>query len=233
MSGFITQNQNDMTWLQAQDDVAASLGNAGEANSRALAAACLKDVIRDMNAAREWTWLQRSTTGNVTTDGLITLPSRAKKIYDLVVANITLQPASQRDRDRLVNPNTGVGGTRYYTDYNTAESNKLEVFDHPTTTAAYTLRYLSLITLSYADADVVDVPESVMGYILARARADYVARVDGTSPKLAVFQAQANERWRRIVRDDTDSKPDEEIVMLPGHLWPGAPLTNVDPDYWY
>ena len=229
MSGFITQNQNTLTWTQAMADVAGVLGNAGDPPQEAIAKSCIQDVLRDMNSAREWTFLCQTTTGNVTTDGLITLPSRTKKIYALTVDSRVMEYMNQRDWLKQVDLTQSLGGTAAYLDYNTAVTNTIEVRDHPNGTVAYVLYWLGLLTVTPStNGDVVDVPESIMAYILAQAKADYVARIDSSSPKLQFFIAQATQRWRRIVRDDEASKPDQDLRMVPGYLFPSEMTWDVN-----
>jgi hypothetical protein len=186
-----------------------------------------------MNAAREWTWLQHVISGTVTANGRIAIPNttaagRLKKVYALRVGDKTLQYVNQRDWLREVDITQNIGATAFYTVYDIADTATIEVLDHPAVDTAYTLYYLSLITTQIT-AEVIDVPESVMGYILSKAKADYIAATDGSSSKLSFYVAQAEQRWRRIVRDDEASQPDQELVLKPGYLYPSGFFTNLAP----
>jgi hypothetical protein len=230
----IAQNQNTMSWLEAMDEVAAVLGNSGDADQRAVALSCIKDTLRDLNVAREWSWMRNSTTGSVTTDGLITMPARGTKVYSLVVSNKTLNYMDKRDWLRQVDLTQNIGLTGYYDIYKTGNTNTIEVSDHPASSAPYTLYYHALMPIAYqtANAEVVDVPENVMSFVLAQAKADYIARVDSGSPKLDYYSAQAKFRRGRLIAEDT-RQPDEDGGFTPGYLH-AQPVNPVyDPNYLF
>lgn len=225
MAGFIAQNQNALSWQQAAAQVVSVLGNAGDTPQESIAKLLIQDIIRDLNSSREWSWLQQVTNATVTSSGLITLPTRTKKVYAVVVDKKTLEYVNERDWLREVDLQQAIGATICYSGYNTSITNKIEVRDHPSVDKPYILYYLSLISIDTA-SDPIDVPESIMAYILAKAKSDYVATIDSSSPKLQFYTALAEQRYRRIVRDDEDSQPDQDLAFKPGYLWPNQVSGN-------
>lgn len=230
----ILQNPNTMTLLDAKKDVARVLGNADNADNQSLAGDCIRDTIQDMNAARDWSWMFNQTTGNtVASQATVSIPSRTKKIIDVIVNNWVLTYVDQHDWDRqVVIGNTAplLGGTFIYTIFDIAASNAITLRDTPGGVVPYTIKYVKLVDYPAADNTAIDVPETVMAYILSKAKSDYIARVNGDSEKLQYFTAQAKERYAKLLSEDT-RQPDAEPCVLPGYLFP-SPL-NPNYDYWY
>lgn len=214
-------NQTTITLGQAKTSVARVGGGQSDADQLTIASEVIRDVLLDFNNVRDWTWLQNSTTGTVTTNGLFALPSRYKKIYSLTVPNKTLSHITQRDFNRQVVPGQSIGETAYYSEYLAGQGNVLELLDHPTASVVASCYYQMMVNFPTADGNAFELPEQAMSYILARSKADYLATRGGSEIRLQYFAARAQEMFTALVVDD-QRKLDEDAAFTPGVYAPAS-----------
>lgn len=213
----ILLNPSSITLLQAKTSVARVVGSSSDSDQLALAAETIRDVLLDFNNIRDWTWLQNSATVNVTTDGLATVPSRFKKVYSATIPTNTLYPLVQRDRDRQTQPTDSFGGTFFYSTYDTTNTTKIELLDHPAAAVVLTLRFQRMIDMPAADGTTFDLPEAVMSYVLAQAKADFIASRGGNPERMMHWNNRAKEFLTALIVDD-QRRLDEDAQITPGYL---------------
>lgn len=207
----------DVTLGQAKTRILRVVAKQNDTDSKDYAGEVIQGILRSLNDKREWNWLNNTTTLNVTTDGLIALPSRFNKFYSVaIVGQPPLEQWTRRDF-RHKNPYaTALGGTYLYVPFNLAETAKVEIRDHPAANVSVELDYNRLITIpannTTGDAIAIDVPETVGDYILAEGKAQVLGEFGGSDTQLTFWMRKSSELIQNIVRSDVRNS-DRQIAF--------------------
>lgn len=219
-----------VTWGEAKKRVARVIGSPTNAEALLLAAEMLQTALEDLANERDWRWLQMTYSTTTDANGLLTLPTRCKKIYDLQCGGNTLIPCPRRYYNQARPQAESVGGAYFYIAFNTAETGKVQTID-PVASATATVGYVRMLDVpadvlkgTTSDASVLDVPEPYQNYVVALAKHLIASELEPESSALST-------KWRAFAREGIakakmqDQYMQEEVVFIPSSLAGGWPLS--------
>lgn len=238
---------SNLTWGQAKSRVARTAGSHGDPNQLIVAGYALEEAIRHWEAAKDWKYLLTVAADiNITPgDSTYDLPTDFKKIYNVRMIGGNPRVLYFIDKRAYDNVRPNQAGQSTPTGYVLHESlastvpGQIELV--PTNGISDTIRiyYYRRHVIpdeiaqgdTAADPDSLDFPARFQNYLLAWARALYLADKGGENERLSFWLNLAMEGLGRAKGED-EFHPDQVPAFQPNTLIVASPYNPNDVRPW-
>jgi len=217
-----------LSWGQAKTRVAGVAGSAGDSDQLIMAGYFLEEAFRAFEAAKDWKYLFASTTISITAGTSdYNLPSDFRKIYNVRVSvgnPRVLQYIDKRDYDLLRPDQSAVTTPTGYmlTGLWNNSPGKITLVPNNALTDSMIVNYYRNITIPDAivqgttasDSATLDIPIFYQGFLLAWARALYLASKGGEEERQRFWANLAQEGLLKARAAD-EFVPDDLLAFGP------------------